>query len=244
MGSTRLPGKVMKDILGKPLLWHLVYRLRHATLIDKIGIATSRAAEDKAIVKFAAVNSIDCYAGSELDLLDRLYQAARRFGGETVVKIFGDCPLIDPVIVDKVIKYYLDNKDRFDCVSNFKPRTYPQGLDTAVFSFEVIERAWREVTDPFWREWMTRQFFDHPEKYRLGNVSHGEDLSHLRWTVDYEEDLTFVREVFHQLYTEDKIFLMEDVLNLFQRHPELTRINRARIGNDRFQEALYQREGR
>ena len=239
--STRLPGKVLRPILGRPLLWHIVHRLGHARLVERIVIATARGEANRPIVDFAREHGIACYAGSEDDLLDRLYQAARRYAATTVVKVTGDCPLVDPGVVDRVVGYYLEHRDRFDCVGNFTPPTYPHGLEVAVFSMAAVERGWREVTDPFWREWATMSFFDHPEKYRLGNVAHHEDLSHLRWTVDYEDDLAFVTKVYERLYREDKIFGMEEVLELLRRHPELMEINRGHQPNERYQEARRQR---
>jgi len=149
MDSKRLLGKVLKDIVGKPMLWHIVDRLKWAKLIDKTIIATSNDQSDKPIIAFARENKIDHYAGSTNDLLDRFYQAARKFKPETLVRITADCPLIDPVIVDRVIKYYLDG-EQFDYVSNARPKaTYPAGLDVEIYSFEAFERAWREVEDPF-----------------------------------------------------------------------------------------------
>ncbi|MBL7124614.1 MAG: glycosyltransferase family protein [Dehalococcoidales bacterium] len=236
MSSTRLPGKVLRDIVGRPMLWHIINRLKYTRLIDKMVIATSDDEGDKPIMKFAWENGIDCYAGSELDLIDRLYQAARRFEADIAVKVTGDSPLIDPVVVDKVVKYYLDNKDKFDCVGNFKPSTYPQGLGAAVFSFEVIEKAWQEVKDPFWREWATMNFFDHPEKYRLGNVENDQDLSHMRWTVDYQEDLDFITEIYKSLYEEGGVFLMEDVLELLARNPGIA--STPRLRNEAYYQAL------
>jgi len=229
MGSSRLPGKVLREILGKPMLWHLINRLKAAELVDEIIIATSSNEGDKPIIKFAGENGIDCYAGSELDLVDRLYQTAKEYGANAIVRITGDCPLVVPLVVDKVIKYYLDGQDRFDYVSNINPRTYPDGLDTEIFSFQALERVWQEVTDSFRRERITTNFLEHPEKYRLGNVAHDRDLSYMRWTVDYQEDLDFVTEIYKRLYQEDKIFLMEDILSLLKKNPELMEINKGHL---------------
>jgi len=226
MGSSRLPGKVLKAILGNPTLWHLINRLQAAQLVDKIVIATSTNQQDKPIVEFAEENGIDCYAGSELDLVDRLYQTAREYGAEAMVRITGDCPLVDPLVVDRVTKCYLDGQDRLDYVSNISPRTYPDGLDTEVFSLSALERVWQEVKDPRVREGITENFLEHPEKYRLGNVAHDQDLSAMRWTVDYQDDLKFITEIYSRLYREDNIFLMEDILDLLKKNPELSEINR------------------
>lgn len=223
MGSTRLPGKAMKEIVGKPMLWHIVNRLKHAKLVDEVVIATSNKEGNEPIVKFAADNGIECYAGSEDDILDRFYQAVKKHNPDAILRVTADCPLIDPAVVDKVIWYY---QRGFDAVSNTMPRTYPDGLDTEVISYRVWERAWRELKSP-WREWVPTYFFEHPEKYRLGNVAYNEDLSYMRWTVDYQEDLDFVTKIYEKLYREGDVFLMADILKLLAEHPELTEINKA-----------------
>jgi len=238
MGSTRLSGKVLKEIVGRPMLWHIINRLKHARLVDEIIIATSDNAGDRPIIEFAKANGVGYYAGSELDLLDRWYRAVKKFKPDAMVWITGDCPLVDPGIVDKVIKYYLE-KGPFECVTNTKPKaTYPHGLDVGIYSFKALERAWKDVRDPFWREWASAIFFEHPEKYRLGNVVNDEDLSQMRWTVDYPEDLDFVTEVYKRLYREDRVFLMEDILELLKKHPELMKINEVHVGKDGYREVL------
>ena len=121
MMSTRLPGKVLKEVVGKPVLWHIVHRLQAAKLVNRVVIAAPDNEADKPIIKFAQENSIDCFAGSENDLLDRIYQAAKKYRADVVVWITADCPLIDPEVVDRVIQCYLDNQDRYDIVSAFGP---------------------------------------------------------------------------------------------------------------------------
>ena len=243
MDSSRLPGKVMKEMVGKPVLWHIVDRLTHAKLVDQIIIACSNKEDNEPIVKFAAENGIECYAGSETDLLERHFQAVKKFNPDAIVRITADCPLVDPVIVDRVIKYYLDG-NQLDYVSNTHPPTYPDGLDAEIFSFRALVRAWEEVKDPFWREWITANFFEHPEKYRLGNVELDEDLSYMRWTVDYEDDLKFVTEVYERLYQPDRVFLMEDILDLLKKNPELMKINKGHIAEEAYIKALEARKGR
>ena len=242
MGSSRLPEKVLKEIMGKPALWHLVNRLKHAHLVNKIIVATSDKDADKPILKFTRENNIDSYAGSELDLLDRIYQAAKKLAADAVVLITADCPLIDPAVVDTVIKYYLDNRGKFDLVSTGTPlqtsKPYPDGLDTAVFSFKALQEMWQEVKDPFWREWFAANFYEHPEKYRYAIMPCKDDLSNMRWTLDYEDDFEFITEVYKRLYQEDKIFLMEDVLHLLSQNPELMEINKGHKPEEPFIKAL------
>lgn len=237
MGSSRLPGKVLKEILGRPVLWHLINRLKQAKLINQIIIATSDNDRDEPIVRFAKENGIACYAGSESDLVDRLYQAATKYLADAIVRITADCPLVDPVLVDRIIKLYLDSKGSLDYVSNINPRTYPDGLDVEIFSFQALKKVWEEVKDPFRREWITTNFFEHPEEYHLGNLEHGEDLSRLRWTLDYQEDLDYIVEIYKRLYLDDRVFQMKDILALLREHPELNEINKSYAGEDGYIEA-------
>jgi len=234
MGSTRLPGKVLREILGKPMLGHIIERLRGALLVDKIVISTSINSKDNAIEKFALANKIEYYRGSENDLADRLFQTARKFNADAIVRITGDCPLVDPVVVDKVVKCYLKNEGHVDYVSNTLKRTYPDGLDIEVISYKALEKIWQEVQDPFWREWFTMYIVENPSVFRLKNVENETDFSRLRWTVDYEEDLMFVSKVFKKLYVPNHIFHMEDVIELLKKKPHLAKINVKYIGLDTY----------
>ena len=198
-GSTRLPGKVLLDIQGKSLLEHFIDRLRVAKLIDNIVIATTTNEKDRGIVEFSQKQDIACYAGSEDDVLDRFYQAARRYKAGIIVRITPDNPFNDPEVTDKVIGYYLKHRDDFDYVSNNIRPTYPEGLDVEVFSFAALEKAWQEAKRPSEREHVTPYIWNHPELFRLANVENDEDLSHHRWTLDYEKDLRFTREVYARL---------------------------------------------
>ena len=243
MGSTRLPQKVLRDIVGKPLLWHMINRLKKAKLIDEIMLATTTKEEDEPIIKLAKDNDVKSYAGSEEDVLDRYHQAARIHKVNVIARITADCPLIDPDVVDKVVKYFLDND--FDYVSNTcvgvrvdcKP-TYPDGLDTEVFSFDALERAWKEAKLPSEREHVTPYIWKHSTIFKVGCIGYDEDLSHMRWTVDYEEDLMFVREVYKRLYRKGAIFHMKEILTLLSAHPELMDINRGIIKNEGYFESL------
>ena len=224
--STRLTGKVLIPISRKPMLWHVVNRLKRSNLINKVVIATTTEKRDNIIVKFCIENNIDFYRGSENDVLDRYYQVAKKYKVDVIVRITADCPLIDPEITDKVIEYYLKNKDRFDYVSNVLERSFPRGLDVEVFSFNVLEKTWHEARETHEREHVTPYICEHPEMFRLTNVENSKDLSYMRWTVDEEKDLEFVREVYQRLYQGGKIFYMNDVLNLLDKEQELLEINK------------------
>lgn len=225
MKSTRLPGKVLKNIAGKPMLVHVVERLKNAKLIDQIVIATTKD-EDKAILKFADKSRVKSFAGSEEDVLDRYYQAARKHKADVVVRITSDCPLIDSEVVDKVVAFYLRNRRRVDYVSNSLKRSYPRGLDAEVFSSGVLKRTWQEAKEPHQREHVTPYIYEHPEIFSLVNIENSEDLSYMRWTVDEERDLEFIREIYKRLYKEGKNFLMKDILALLRKEPQLMEINK------------------
>jgi len=225
VGSTRLPKKVLKKIAGKPMLWHVIDRVKKAKLVDEVVLATTTKEEDKPLLKLAKESGVKSYAGSEDDVLDRYFRAAVEFGADVIVRVTADCPLIDPEIVDKVIKYFLDGS--FDYVSNVRIKpTYPNGLDVGVFSFDALEKAWKEAKKLSEREHVTPYIWNHPEMFKLGNVGHEKDLSEMRWTVDTDKDLKFVREVYKRLYKKGRIFLMKDVLKLLEKQSELAEINK------------------
>jgi spore coat polysaccharide biosynthesis protein SpsF len=234
--STRLPGKTMMDIMGRPMLWHVINRLKQSRRLTDIVIATTTNEKDKAIVRLARENSVKSYAGNEEDVLDRYYQAAIKFKTDVIVRLTADCPLIDPEIVDKVIEYFLSGNS--DYVSNTVKPSYPDGLDTEVFSFGSLQRAWEEAKLKSEREHVTAYLWKHPELFKIGNVKNDIDLSRFRWTVDIDEDLQFVREIYQRLYIEDRIFYMEDVLKLLKQHPELLAINSSSTRNQGYAKSL------
>lgn len=235
MGSTRLPGKVFKTIVGKPMLWHVIERLKRAKIIDDIVIATTTKEIDRPITKLAMDLEVKSFAGSEEDVLDRYFYAAIAHKADVIVRIAADCPLIDPEVVDKVIRFFLESD--FDYVSNSETATrkptYPEGLDTEVFSFRVLEKTWKEARWQSEREHVTPYIYKNHEIFKVGGVECEEPMSDMRWTVDYKEDLEFVREVFRRLYKKGEVFRMKDVLVLLNKCPWLMEINKGikrRIG--------------
>ena len=236
MGSTRLPGKVLVNIAGHPMLWHVVNRVHRAKLVDDVLVATSESTSDDPVVAFCEQAGIPCFRGSEDDVLDRYYQAAKWIGAKVVVRITADCPLLDPDVVDDVVRCYVDGG--YDYVSNTSPPTFPDGLDTEVFSFETLERAWREAKWQSEREHATPYIRKHPELFRIGNVTYVEDLSSMRWTVDEPQDLEFVRAVYDHL--ESMSSGMADVLAVLKRHPELVEINAGIGRNEGYQESVHE----
>ena len=212
------------------MLWHVVNRLGRSELINKIVIATSTDRDDLPISQFAEEHGIDSFAGSEDDVLDRYYQAARKFHADPIVRITADCPLIDPQVTDKVIRYYLENEDSLDYVGT--AGNFPDGLDTEVFSFAALEKAWQEAKLPSEREHVSPYIWKNPQVFRVGKVECHEDYSHLRWTVDDERDLSLVRDIYKDLYKEGEVFLMQDILRLLERKPYLLDTNKDTIRNE------------
>ena len=221
MGSSRLPGKVLMDICGHPMLWHVVTRAHTAMMLDEVIVATSTAVEDDAIVDFCDSHGIVVFRGSQHDVLDRYYQAAIYVGATTIVRITADCPLLDPIVVDKVISRFA--ADQYDYVSNVEPPTYPDGVNAEVCSFDALARTWREARWQSEREHVTLHMRKHPESFRTANVVNDRDLSSLRWTVDAREDLEFVRAVYEELGTDT--MSMDNVLDLLERWPTFGGIN-------------------
>lgn len=233
MSSTRLPKKVLLPILGKPLLIRMIERVQSAKLIGQLVIATSTNSDDDEIEKLCAGNNLICFRGHLIDLLDRHYQAGKKYEADAVVKIPSDCPLIDPKVIDKVLKYYIDNSDKFDFVSNLHPATFPDGNDVEIFSFSALERAWKEAGKQLEREHTTPYFWENPDKFKIANVvwETGLDFSSThRWTIDFEEDYQFIKKVYEELFPNNPAFGLNDIVNLLNEKPELAAINKKYLG--------------
>ncbi|MFH1261640.1 MAG: aminotransferase class III-fold pyridoxal phosphate-dependent enzyme [Candidatus Micrarchaeota archaeon] len=256
MGSSRLPGKSMALINDKPLIWHVVQQLKRAKKVDRIVVATTIAESDSAIVDLAKSMGVDYFRGSIEDVLDRYYHTAKKFNADIVVRVTGDCPLLDPEVVDKVVTKFLEGswedgktngKYAYDYVSNVLPPTYPDGLDTEVFSFKALETAWSEAKLQSEREHVTPFINKNSQRFRIANcVNHydhddpGADLSKLRWTVDEPEDLELIKKIYSLL--GDKAashnFNMADVLNIIRKHPELDKHNAHIERNEGYSKSL------
>lgn len=225
MGSTRLPGKILKKVNGKTLLDYQMERVEQSKLIDKIVIATTVKESDQPIVDFCLKRNIDYYRGSEDDVLSRYYEAAHEFKADIIVRLTSDCPIIDPEVIDKVIQFYLENQSKLDYVSNTIDRTYPRGLDTEVFSLEALNKAYNKATHPRDREHVTAYFYTNPEKFRIGSFNEGPNYSEYRWTVDTEEDFKLIELILTSLYKDGKLFSLSDTIDLLEKHPEWKKIN-------------------
>lgn len=223
VSSTRLPGKVLKPILGRPMLEMHLERLARSTKIDKLVVATSDRSDDAPIAELCDKLGVACFRGRLSDVLDRYYRAAQAYHPEIVVRLTGDCPLADPAAIDAGIDYF--QKNNFDYVSNCVERTFPIGLDFEVFGYACLESAWREAILPSEREHVTPFIKNHPERFAIGHFSGPVDLSHHRWTVDEPEDFAFVTAVYKALYDHNPRFTTDDILALLEKNPDLMRIN-------------------
>lgn len=224
MGSSRLPGKVYKDLAGEPMFVRVINRVKRAQTVDEVIIATSMHPADESISHLCGWLGIGWYRGSETDVLDRYYRAAIAFQADVIVRITADCPLIDPDVIDHVVGVLLERRPRVDYVNNALPgRTYPRGLDVEAFTFQALEAAWREDKDPAWREHVTPYMLNNPDKFKLLGVNNTEDHSAMRWTVDTEEDLQLVRNVYDHFGHDD--FSWCDVLELMEQNPDWLEIN-------------------
>ncbi|WP_098039159.1 cytidylyltransferase domain-containing protein [Estrella lausannensis] len=225
MGSTRLPGKVLKQVLGKPLLQWIIERLQRCKYLNSIVVATTTLPEDNPIEALALSESVECFRGDSEDVLSRYIGAMRRFGTDIGVRITGDCPLIDPSIVDEAIQLFLDPSSHFDYVSNCVKRTYPRGLDVEVFSFEALEQANRSANTKEEREHVTYYIVTHPTLFNMGSMEQKEDLSSLRLTVDTEEDFLLVSKIIEGLAEKHPHFGLPEIVTLLSNHPEWLAIN-------------------
>jgi spore coat polysaccharide biosynthesis protein SpsF len=225
-GSSRLPGKIMYPVLGRPLLIHMVDRVRHAQRCGIVVVATTVLREDDVIVDLCERYGIPVLTGHPTDLLDRHFQVAAEYDADAVVKIPSDCPLIDPAVIDRVIRHF--ESGSFDYVSNLHPATYPDGNDVEIMSMRALETAWKKAVRPMEREHTTPFFWENPSMFRLGNVEWETGLDYSmshRWTLDYEEDLVLIRAVIEKLAPTLPAFTMQDILSLLSREPEMAHIN-------------------
>tara|TARA_Y100001949_G_C15965180_1_gene321200 strand:- start:503 stop:1234 length:732 start_codon:yes stop_codon:yes gene_type:complete len=222
LNSSRLNKKILLKIENKNLLEHLFSQLSYSTHIDKKIIATTINKIDDEIENFAKLQNITFFRGNPLDVLDRYYRCAKFFNLETIVRISGDAPLIDPSIVDKTIEYY--KKNNFDYVSNFFNRSYPIGTEIEIFSFKTLEKCWMNAKKSSEKEHVTPFIYNNPELFKIGHIEYKKNISHLHWTVDQIEDFKFVELIFKKI--KKRPILMDDILELLENEPELLEINK------------------
>lgn len=225
MGSTRLPGKTLLPIAGKPAIQLLIERLKITKKIDEIILATTIKAEDDAIEKFCKENQIICYRGSSDDVLGRVYNAAKQYKTDIVVEVTGDCPLLDPWLIDECIDIFL--KSDYDYLSNFLVQSYPPGIDVQIFSLRILEEINRLAKSDKFREHVTLYILKHPEKYRMHNVTAPPELCYPDWHIELDEqkDYELIKKIYEALYFNNPRFTTMDIINILKANPDWLKIN-------------------
>jgi len=233
LGSTRLPGKVLLNLARKTVLEHVLERVERSKLIEDIVVATTIKKEDLEIVKLCSNIGISVYCGAENDVLDRYYQVAKLLQTRHIVRITADCPMIDPEIIDLTIQNYIHENADYSVNQNF-----PDGLDTEVFKFDVLKKAWKEASLSSEREHVTAYIYNHPEMFRIINYKSEIDYLEKRWTLDEPDDYEFFKIIFEEVFTKNPNFGMNDVLKFLKKNPEIENLNRHIIRNEGYLKSL------
>ena len=229
MNSTRVPGKTLKEVMGRPLLSFVIERLRFSTSIDQVIVATTSNSKDDPIEEIARRENVICYRGSEDDVLDRFYQAAQKYDLKHVMRLTGDCPFMQADICDHISSIYFSGG--FDYVRTGE--TYAEGLDCEVMSFKALSRAWKEARLKSDREHVSLYIRNHPKKFRIKIVENESDDSRYRITVDEYEDFSVAKAIIEHLYTgPDTYFTIADIKSLLDAHPEIYKLNAHIIRNE------------
>jgi len=236
MGSTRLPGKVMTLIDSTPSIFHTINQLKHCPSIDKIIVATTKNPEDDEIEKYVLSIGIDVFRGDSEDVLSRYYNCAQKYSLSSILRVTADCPLIDPLIVEEGISHFLTNS--YDYVTNTFPRTFPDGNETEIFSFKALETAYSNSILPSEHEHVTPYFRNNKDDFKIKNFTNSENISHLRWTLDYDVDLKLIKLIISKIDT--KPIHMNDILQLFKKEPKLIEINKNHKPNEGYLKSLQQ----
>ena len=225
MGSSRLPGKIMLPVLGRPLLAHLIDRLKRAQTIDTIIIATTEASADDILADLADREGVECFRGSEDDVMSRVLGAARAFDVEWIVDVTSDCPLADPDIVDAVVQVLRDTDAEYAC--NIMHRTFPRGLDVQVYSVHALGKAESLTSDAADREHVTLYLYEHPELFKLAHTQAeaGMEMADQRLTLDTPADFFVLRAVFEALYPENPTFGYPEILTFLRSAPDVRAMN-------------------
>ncbi len=238
-GSTRLPRKIFLDYCGKPNLLHVYNRVNKSGMIDCLVIATTTNEGDDAVFEFCEKENINCFRGSENDVLDRFYYCAKQYNltdDDMIVRVTADCPLIDPFLIDEVIHYLQDNG--YDYVSNAIEPTYPDGLDVEVFLFSALKKSWEAAELISEREHVTPYIRNHKEFFKIGSYKNNIDLSYYRWTLDEEEDYQLINEIYTNLYDSENMFTTKELLAFLNENPELNEINNKYTRNEGYLKSL------
>ena len=244
MGSNRLPGKVLKDINGYPMLSYMIERVSAAKSIDSLIVATSVDSSDDPIVEFCKSSKILYYRGSLEDVLDRYYQTAKKLECDVIVRMTADCPLLDPRVIDTIVEVYKNYT--YDYVANTSPPdrfTFPEGMDVEVFSFKILEKAWLEAKKPSEREHVTFYFWQNPQIFSTFRYDLSKDLSGYRLTVDYPEDFEVIKLLITKLYSRNHLFTLENMVQFLDEHPETKNLNAGIKPNEGWKSSFIKDKG-
>lgn len=233
MGSSRLPGKVLMDLMGKTVLERVIERVKCSKLVDEIVVVTTIEKQDLEIVKLCSTIGVRVYCGSEIDVLDRYYQAAKLLKPQNVLRITADCPLIDPHVIDKVLEMHLNLNN--DYTSNTLEITYPDGLDVEVMRYDVLEETWKKAILASQREHVTQYIVKCPE-FKKGSFINEFDYSAERWTLDTIEDYIFISRIYNELYEKNREFSWLKIIEFLKKNPDVMKINQ----NSSRNEGLFQ----
>lgn len=236
MSSSRLPGKVLKPILGKPMLALQIERILRSKKIDKLVLATSADESDQPLEDLAKSLGVSCYRGNLNNVLERFYKAAEIYNSEHIVRLTGDCPAIDPALIDSLITYYLKNNLDY---AGLEP-SYPDGLDVEVMRWKALGDAYHEAQLPSEKEHVTLFINKRPDRYRLGSIKNKIDYSQLRWTVDEHKDFELITKIYESLYVRNPHFSWEDILEFVESNPVLKTYNTEHKRNEGLVKSLLQ----
>lgn len=234
-GSERLPKKVLAHIQDKPMIWHVIQRVKRVKGIKQIILATTTRKSDQILLRIAKETKINFFVGNTYDVLDRYYRCAMTYSADPIIRITGDCPLLDPVLITKMLQFY--SKHHYDYVSNTLKPTYPDGLDVEIFSFKTLEKIWKNARLRSDREHVTSYIKNNLRQFKTFNYTNNEDLSAHRWTVDEKQDLKFVRKIY-SLMKPRKYFTTRQILNLISKNPKLQTINAGILRNEGYLKSL------
>jgi spore coat polysaccharide biosynthesis protein SpsF len=237
LGSTRLPGKVLLPLAGKPLLFHVVDRLRQTPGLAGVVVATTDQPGDTPLREFLRAEEIPFFTGNEQDVLDRYYRAAEQFAADPIVRVTADCPLIDPNIVGRALRLYLEGEGRLQYIG-FDGKSFPDGLDVEVVSRAALAAAGRAAILPAEREHVTPFIWKQPYRFPQDKVTNDRDLSTQRWTVDEPADYELVKRIYDALYRPGRAFGMQAVLDFLSGHADLLALNAGIIRNAGYLKSL------
>jgi len=238
-GSSRLAGKVLSQIENKPMIWHVINRVKKIESVQQIVLITTNDESDQVLLDIAKNEDIMGFAGDTTNVLNRHYQCALKISADPIIRITSDCPIIDPYLVEEMLQFFLTHN--YDYVSNIHPATYPDGLDVEIFSFQTLEKTFLDAKLNSEKEHVTPYMEKHPELFNIFNFENNEDLSHIRLTVDQKEDLELIQNLYSVMSPKND-FGLNEIKDVFSKKPELFKINSKYRRNEGYLKSLKEDE--